>query len=56
MSKDIFIARWARRKAKHHGDHNHGKCGWVGGNVRYHRQHDDEHGNRTMGKARASRF
>jgi hypothetical protein len=51
--------RWAHRKAKHRKakhrkDHDHGKGGFVGGNVRYDRRHADEVGNRTMARARAS--
>jgi len=56
MDKNDRIEQWARRKAKHHNDHNNGKCGFVGGNVRYQRTDPDGPGNRTMGKARASRF
>lgn len=54
MEKLLFTCRWARRKMKHHNDGNNGKSGFVGGNIRYQRQHAEEFGNRTMGKARAS--
>lgn len=32
-TKDGRRGRWARRRARHDG--NHGKCGWVAGNPRY---------------------
>lgn len=53
-TKDAAIVRWARRKSKHREDYNHGKHGFIGGNIRYDRRHVDQGGNRSMGKARAS--
>jgi hypothetical protein len=56
MDKTARQTQWTRRKAKQPKDGKNGKRGFIGGNIRYDRQNPDQGGNRTMGKARASRF
>lgn len=45
-------------RPKHRNDKNHGKNGWVSGNIRYKRTAKKatvKHGNENMGKARQSK-
>jgi hypothetical protein len=45
-------------RTKHRNDKNHGKQGFVGGNIKYRRHARSprtQHGNQAMGRARQSR-